>query len=154
MYIRTVFAVGLSLAVAVAGESSAQQAAARQPTRVPVTLVLVDQLPASDGAFRVERRRVEPRDVILLRSDASRDQLADAIRTLLAIRQMDGDSASRLGAMRMRPHQTHAGPHRPFPWSGRVLADLRRAEPQDVAGVGRVRAVRIWLPRQRRRATR
>jgi hypothetical protein len=153
MYIRSVFFVGLLLALGVT-RSAAQQTTPRQPTRVPVTLVLVDELPAADGAFRVQRRAFEPRDVILLRSDATRDQLTDAIRALLAIRQFDGDTPSRLGAMRMRPHQTHTGARREFPWSGRVLADLRRAEPQDVAGIGRVRAVRIWLPPQHRRSTR
>lgn len=135
------------------GVAQQQAASARQPTRVPVTLVLVDDLPRSEVPFLVERRPgVAPHDVILLRSDATPEQLSEAIRTLLVIRQVEGDTTSRRATMRTRLRQAHAGPRREFPWVSRVLADLRRAPPEPLAGYGEVRAVEIWLPPQRGRA--
>lgn len=126
-----------------------------RPTRVPVTIVLVDQLPHADAPFLVQRRPdVSPHDMILLRSDATREQLSDALRTLLVIRQVGGDTAAQRATMRMRPDQARSGPRREFPWVSRVLADLRRAAPREVAGFGNVRAVEIWLPPQHQRATR
>jgi hypothetical protein len=138
------------------GEVRGQQASpSNRPTRVPVTVVLLDQLPQADAPFLVQRRPdVSPHDVILLRSNATREQLSDAIRALLVIRQVGGDTATQRATMRMRPDQVRSGPRREFPWVSRVLADLRRAAPQEVAGYGNVRAVEIWLPPQHRRGTR
>ncbi|HEX8245419.1 MAG TPA: hypothetical protein VF541_18030 [Longimicrobium sp.] len=150
MFKRILSVVSASL-VAIAGVQTlcAQQPAGR-PTRVPVTLVLVDRLPVGDAPFLVQRRTdTSPHDVILLRADASQAQVSEAIRTLLVARQVAGDTATRAAILRVRPHQPgHANAHREFPWVPRVLADLRRAELTDVPGIGRVRAVQIWLPRQ------
>jgi hypothetical protein len=133
--------------------------AAQQARRVPVTVVLVERLPQTDAPFVIQRRPdLTPRDVILLRSDATADQLSDAVRSLLTIRQAGGDSASARANMRMRPHLsagTRSGrrvtPRRALPWVQRVLADVQKAALRDVPGVGRVRAVEIWLPAQQRR---
>ena len=143
-----------AIALAVARDASAQAASPPRPTRVPVTVVMVSDLPAADGRFRIDRRTSDPRDVILLRADATADQLADAVRTLLVVRQIAGDTAKQPARMRMRAHQASPGPRREFPWVPRVLADLRRAELRDVDGVGRVRAVQVWLPPQHRRSGR
>lgn len=120
------------------------------PTRVPATVVFADQAVQAEP-FVVHRRTDAEVDVIVLRSDATVEQLSDAVRALMTIRQLGGDTASSPGIMRMRPRPV--GPGRaaahPVPWAGRVLADLKKAEPRDVPGLGRVRAVKIWLPRQR-----
>lgn len=131
------------------------QRPAGAPTRVPVTIVLMERPAPSDAPFGIQRRvGLEPHDVIMLRSDATGDQLSDAVRSLLVIRQGGGDTASASATMRLRPRGSQGAPgsRRAFPWVQRVLADLRRAEPREVAGIGRVRAVQIWLPPQRRRA--
>ncbi len=135
---------------------SSQQSAGGRPTRVPVTIVLVDRLPQSDAPFVIRRRPdLAPHDLILLRTDATADHLSDAVGSLLVVRQAGGDTASSPATLRMRPRSAHArGERRAFPWVPRVLADLRRAEVREVAGIGRVRAVEIWLPPQRRRGSR
>jgi hypothetical protein len=116
----------------------------RAPSRVPVTIALVGSLVRAD--------------VILLRSDAGSDQLSEAVRTLLVIRQASGDTATSKATLRMRPNQAQRGAQRQarreFPWVHRVIADLRRAEPREIVGVGTVRAVEIWLPPQQRRGSR
>jgi len=133
-----------------AGGASAQQAA---PTRVPVTIALSDQAMPPGAPFMIQRRPYQtPRDVIVLRSDATADQLSDAVRSLLTIRQAGGDMPTAPATMRMRPRDTRvAASRRAYPWVQRVLGDVQRAAYRDVPGVGRVRAVEIWLPRQDRR---
>jgi hypothetical protein len=142
-----------------AGRLEAQQS---RPQRVPVTVVLVDRLAHPDVPFVMQRRPdLRPQDVIVLRSDATPDQLSDAVRGLLTARQAGGDSAAAPAAMRIRPNTpaltgaNRAAASRPtLPWAPRVLADLRRAEYREVPGIGHVRAVEIWLPRQGRPARR
>jgi hypothetical protein len=137
--------------VGAAGEAHGQQTA---PSRVPVTIVLAEQPLPSGAPFIIQRRPDQtPQDVILLRSDASADQLSDAVRSLLTIRQAGGDVPAALATMRMRPQEAPTT-RRAFPWVQRVLGDVQRAAYRDVPGVGRVRAVEIWLPRQARRAAR
>ena len=146
MYVRTLLLVYASLVLGTPARGSAQQI---MPARVPVTLVMVNELPAADGAFRIERRTAQPGDVIFVRADATKDQLSDAVRSLLVVRQVAGDIPTQAATMRMRPRQTHAAfTRREFPWMPRVLADLRRAEPRDVPGLGHARALQIWLPPQ------
>jgi hypothetical protein len=146
-----VLAAGLVLS---ASWLTAQQGA---PSRVPVTLVLVDRLTQSDAPFVIERRPdLTPRDVIVMRADATPDQLSDAVRSLITIRQAGGDTAAARGTMRVRPQNVWAGgarhptARRALPWAARVLGDLQRAAARDIAGIGRVRAVEIWLPAQAR----
>lgn len=131
------------------------QGAARAPTRIPVTIALVDREPSGGETWVIQRRPdIAPNDVILLRSTADAGQLGEAVRTLLVVRQADGDRAVERRTLRIRPEQRQRG-GRAFPWVPRVLADLRRAEPREIAGVGTVRAVEIWLPPQHgRTATR
>jgi len=128
----------------------AQQGA---PNRVPVTLVLVERLTQSGAPFVIERRPdLTPRDIIVMRADATPDQLSDAVRSLLTIRQAGGDTATARGTMRMRPQSVAVGgaQRRALPWAARVLSDLQAAAARDIAGIGRVRAVEIWLPAQAR----
>lgn len=150
---RSVLIAAFSI-VAAAVPLDAQQSGAASGSRiprVPVTIAHVSELPAvaAGQAFLIVRRPNEtPGDVILLRSDADRHDLSDAVRTLLTARQARGDVADRRETVRVSTRRTHE--RRPeLPWVGRILADLRRAERTFVAGVGTVPAVQIWLPRQR-----
>ena len=151
MFAAAVVAAGLALGAPVL---DAQQ---RAPTRVPVTIVLVDRLAQPGVPFVIERRpELTPRDLIVLRADATPDQLSDAVRSLLTVRQAGGDMPTVRGTMRMRPQNAgargaaRAAARRALPWAGRVLSDLRQATARDVPGIGRVRSVEIWLPPQAR----
>jgi hypothetical protein len=140
----------VAMSLTTSGVTAQANHSAQRPTRVPVTVVLLDG--NADEPFRIDRRLTEPRDVIALRADATKDDLANAVRALLVIRQVGGDTAIQAARMRMRPHPGQAlVAQRAIPWAGRVFADLRRAEPQSIPGVGRLRAVRIWLPAQHQR---
>ncbi|HEX8213813.1 MAG TPA: hypothetical protein VF584_26840 [Longimicrobium sp.] len=120
--------------------------------RVPVTIALVDQLPAGTGnapAVVLRRANTAPHDVILLRrSDATGPQLAGAILHLMIMRERSGDTANADAMFRL-PTATRG----PKAWerteqvqTGRIVAQLRSAEVQDVPGVGRVRAKAVYLP--------
>ena len=120
--------------------------------RIPVTIALVDQLPAGTGnapAVVLRRAKPAPFDVILLRrSDASGTQLAGAIFHLMIMRDRSGDTATADAMFRL-PTATRG----PKAWeqteqvqTGRIVAQLRSAEVQDVPGVGRVRAKAVYLP--------
>lgn len=123
----------------------------RAPTRVPLTIALVQVLPHRSAPYAIQRRTSgEVRDVVLLAESATAEQLSDAVRGVLTARLVDGDTVTRAGTVRVRLHGPGATPRPPFPWAQRVLADLRRAPLRTVAGVGTVRAVKIWLPRQAR----
>lgn len=135
-----------------AGALDAQQGT---PRRVPVTIVMMDRLSQADAPFVIQRRPdLVPRDVIVVQTDATADQLSDAVRSLLTIRQVSGDTAATQATMRMRRQSAAAQNRRALPWVRRVLADLRQAAEKDVPGIGRGRTVEIWLPAQARRTAR
>lgn len=146
--------------------ASALHAQPHSPRRVPVTIVIADHLARPDAPFLIQRRpNRAAQDAIVLRSDATSGQLSDAIRALMAIRQAGADSARVAGTMRIRPNAAGSvvtprgrSPRRshedrisgnPLPWAERVLRDLRRADKREVAGIGVVQAVEIWLPPSR-----
>ncbi len=119
------------------------------PTRVPVTVALAGELP--DGARFQILRRVDknPHDVILFAPGADSLAFSEAIQQLILIRQVQGDTARVGGAMRLRrPSLPNRAQSLMVPWANRVLADLHRAAPSTIEGVGNVRAVQIWLPPQ------
>jgi hypothetical protein len=124
-----------------------------RPTRVSVTLAVVDSARTGDAPYRLLRRvDISPHDVILLRAGADAVVLSEAVGNLLLIRAQTGDTATVSGAVRVR--NGAEGPNRQrrvLPWAGRVLSDLRQARPREVEGVGMVPTVEIWLPPQRGR---
>lgn len=146
------------LLAALFGTSTASAQAPRAsspPTRVPVTIALVEQLPHPDAPFVILRRVDEAEhDVILLPADADAQQLSLAVQALLTARSVAGDTAESPATIRVRPRSGDAGAHRQFPWIARVHGDLRRAAHRQIPGVGSARAVVIWLPPQRRRGDR
>lgn len=124
-----------------------------RPTRVPVTLAVVDSARTGDAPYRLLRRvDVSPHDVILLRAGADAAVLSEAIDNLLLIRAQTGDTTKVSGAVRVRHGADGSNrQRRVLPWAGRVLNDLRQARPGEVEGVGIVPTVEIWLPPQRGR---
>lgn len=146
-------AVAVLLPQASISEADAQATRSRTAARVAAKVVLSDRLPP-DSRFIVRRSpRSAHHDVIVLAQDANEAELGNAIRMLLTIRQRHGDIPSEERTLRIRPGGTNLSSRLPFPWIGRVLGDVKRAERVDVGGVGVVRAVQIWLPRQNRTHT-
>lgn len=122
---------------------------ARSP-RVPVTVALVQRLPVQSEPYVLMRRAGEaPQDVILLPADATPELLSSAVSSLLTVRLQRGDVPIRTEMVRLSSRRGGRAQAR-FPWTPRVMADLQRAAPAELAGVGRVPSVEIWLPRQRR----
>ena len=147
-----VVALLLGLPLPVMGQAtSASTAASNRRPRVPVTVVLQDTSATSPG-FRILRRVDQhPLDVIVLSGPADGETLSEAVRNLLMVRQVVGDTATAVGHVWVRLSAARA-PQRPYPWAARVVNDLRAAPPRAVAGIGTVRAVEIWFPPQHRRA--
>jgi hypothetical protein len=147
-------AVALTI-VPLSSRSLGAQQGSRTPTRVPVTVALVERTEnyGGDPVVLLRRTDLSPRDVILLREDtATGKQLSEAVLDLLNIRGQMGDTASMTAAVRVRPHTGAPGrARRELPWAQRVVNDVRKAELQTIPGVGTVRAVQIWLPPQRKR---
>jgi hypothetical protein len=141
-------AAGLSL-IFCAGLGLAQQAVTPARTRVPVTVVLSKEPLGPDIPFLIKRQAgAKPRDVIVMSPGSNPGQLSDAIRTLMEVRELSGDLPATNATMRMRPQQHHKTQLTSLPWTPRVLNDLKGAKFKTVVGVGKVRTVDIWLPRQ------
>jgi len=123
--------------------------AQRAPTRVPVAVVMVDS--AMSVPYRVIRRAdADPRDVILLSTDADSTALSDAVGELLVLRGVQGDTLhAGGGTMRVRAPSAPGRHWRLLPWAARVVRDARAAAPAVVNSLGTLRTVRIWLPPQR-----
>ncbi|HEY0018572.1 MAG TPA: hypothetical protein VGC13_19855 [Longimicrobium sp.] len=140
----------LALLVVVVGELSAQATlqSPRTPSRVPVTVALVEQLPYPDAPFIILRQSAGS-DYILLPADADAALLTDAVNALLLARQRGGDRATADAVLRAQVPERVRGA-RPLPWVARVLADLRSAPRRSLPRVGQAPAVQIWLPRQNR----
>lgn len=133
-----------ALAAFPSGFCAAQQMQAAR-MRVPAWVVISPELEWT--GFRLARFAGNaPHDVILLAPNADAATLTEAVEALLAARREAGDIPAADALLRA---QRTAQTSRILPWAGRVLQDARAAPPRQVPGVGRVRAVRIWLPAQR-----
>lgn len=133
------------------GSVSTQQPTARTPQRVQATIAMVDSLPVPGAPFVVQRRPDRtPADLVLVRTTASSAELSNAVRTLVAARAAGGDYPVVSGIVRMRPHQQSRGVPKQLPWAAGVLRRLRSANPDTIDGIGVVRSVVIWLPKQGR----
>jgi hypothetical protein len=126
--------------------SDAQSARCASGSRAPALVAVVDTLPHDAPRFRIVRDPA--RDVILIPPDAGPELLTMAVETLGLARSQPQRSQMIL---RVRGSgaaaAANASRRRVLPWAASVLADLRDAREQHVPGVGRVRAVQIWLPR-------
>jgi hypothetical protein len=115
------------------------------PRRIPAWVAIAPEGQAEP--YRVLRFGGNaPHDVILLGSSADGNTLTRAIEALLAARRVSSDLASSDATFRV--HSATRRTRTPLPWADRVLRDVRVAAPREVPRVGRVQAVRIWLPPQ------
>ncbi len=148
--LAALFAALFLISVPVQAQAQTQAQAQSRSSRVPVTVALVQQLPVQGEPYVLMRRAAQvPQDVILLPADATPEVLSSAVSALLTVRMQRGDLPARTEVVRLSTGR--AGRAQPrFPWTPRVMADLRRAGAAELAGVGRVPFVEIWLPRQRR----
>jgi hypothetical protein len=114
--------------------------------RVPAWVAISPEMEGSANPFRLARFAGRaPQDVILLAPGADAATLTQAVDALLAARRAAGDEAESDALLRV----PQAGQRRrELPWAGRVIDDARAAAPREIPGIGRVRAVRIWLPAQ------
>jgi len=141
--LAVILGVGLVARAAAAQDGQRVQAG----RRVAAWVALAGE-PIPGGEPFVVLRGVGPGrdDVLLLRTDTDASQLSNAVRTLLTARSVAGDTAARPGTFRMRRQQARTAAPADLPWADRVVRDVRGAPIRDLPGVGRVRAVRIWLP--------
>lgn len=127
---------------------NAQQPSGTARARVPALVAIAPELAATETQFRLARfGGNSPRDVILLAPDADAAVLTQAVDALMVIRRRSGDAPT--ASATFRAQQQSRG--RVLPWADRVLQDARNAAPREIPGVGRLRAVQIWLPAQRGR---
>jgi hypothetical protein len=145
-------AVLVALALGV-GRAGAQQDGPHGRPRVPIIVAMLDSGLALPPGYRILRRHGGgPDDVIELTANADAATFSAAVRRLMLVRRVTGDTATAAGEVRMRGGgmESASGGAFPLPWAGRVLSDLRAADRRRVPGLGRLRTVRIWLPAQRR----
>lgn len=155
MRFASVVTIVLGLGLSNTHTSHAQSATppeSRAVERVPVW-VAVSNEPLPDGqSFVVLRGRGPGRiDILMLAPAAAPTELSDAVRALMTARSVAGDTATEAGTFRVRRQGGNPTARTPLPWADRILRDLHSAPLREVPTVGRVRAVRIWLPAQRRR---
>lgn len=153
--LKQTFAALSCCVILAVGNAIAQQTAqsARPSTRVPVLVAITNTPNLSQQPFMVLRRAGGAAgDVIVLREGtASAAQLSQAVYMLLASRRTEGDTAQTVKAFGGEVRTAEGQPARELPWAQRVIDDVRNAQPRAVPGVGRARAVQIWLPAQRGR---
>lgn len=141
----------IAITVALVADVSAVDGQARAH-RIAATVVLADEAPAG-ARFLVKRIPGASRaDLIILPPDATAADLSDAVRTLLTIRQKDGDVPGVERTVRLRPGSASRG-QAPFPWAARVLGDVTRSSRISLDDLGDVRTVQIWLPPRDKRPT-
>lgn len=123
-------------------------AAAQAGSRAPAVVVISSDSQAGDTPFRIARFAGKaPRDVILLSPGADAAILTRAVEALLAARRQTGGHANTDAMLRVRPRSgATRRPPANLPWAARVVEDVRAAAPREVPGIGKVRAVQIWLP--------
>lgn len=143
---RTVLAVVLVAAVLAVRDVSAQNGIHARRPRVPVIIAFVDTLYAGAGDYVILRGGDVGRDVILLRPSADAATFSDAVRRVMLIRTVHGESGGNPHLVRSRRAAGVNRPSRPLPWATRVLDDLRKSTPREVASLGVVPAMEIWLP--------
>jgi hypothetical protein len=147
--LRVVRFLVLACGALLVGTAASAQADHSAVARAPVLVALVESLPGPEPRFRIIRIAGEPvQHAILLPADASPGLLSSAVEALRLVWAHTPDqSADSPGASyRLRSGTTDSAARRgTLPWAERVIADLRAEPERNVPGVGRARAVRIWL---------
>jgi hypothetical protein len=141
--------VGIAATVTSVTSCAAQQTPPAPRARVPALVAISPELQSTDTPFRLVRfGGNSPRDVILLAPDADATVFTQAVEALMTLRRQSGNVAASSATFRGRQPQRA----RVLPWAARVLRDVRYAAPRAIPGIGRVRALQIWLPSQQPRA--
>lgn len=144
----TAFLIAIAMMVAILPPALGAQ---RGPSRVPVTVAIPAEFEYGDARYLIVRdTTVRPSLILVLTTGATAADLSDAVRTLM-VAPVPSSSHGTHAVVRVRPQPGGAQRSHPeLPWAGRVLSDARRAAWQDLPGIGRARAVQIWLPLPRR----
>jgi hypothetical protein len=152
MHLRNRLFALIALAALIAGAPAGAQQPPREAPRIAAWVAVGDE-PALKGEPFVVRRGVGPGhdDVLIVSSAATPVVLSDAVRTLMMARSASGNAVPSVQILRKRPDQRHAATLPALPWTARVLDDVRQAPARELPGIGRVRAVRVWLPNTRLR---
>jgi hypothetical protein len=109
---------------------------------IPITIVLVDN-GSRPGLIR--RANGEPRNVVLLDSATADVQvLSDAVFSMLIMEAVDGDGRRRNDREVQRASLSANRPV--YPWAEEALRRLNETAKEPVRGVGRHRALTIWMP--------
>jgi hypothetical protein len=138
----------LSAAVLLAAAAAPLRAQVQGGGRRVAAWVALSDAPIPGGEPSMVLRGAGPGhdDILVLPANADAARLSDAVRALLTLRAKDGDAFSQQTRFRARPAQGWRPARPAFPWTERVILDVRRAAVRELPGAGRVRAVRIWLP--------
>ena len=126
--------------------------AAQQPQLGPLRVTLVaGPSPSKGGRVEVVRRAQRiPSNLVIVDKNATAEDLGAALAMMNSLRQQYGDSLTTDFRARpdvIRPGRTwEKGAYRS--WLIQQLVRLRTSKPADVADLGVVRAVDIFLPAQ------
>ncbi|HZG44090.1 MAG TPA: hypothetical protein VEY93_14175 [Longimicrobium sp.] len=133
-----------------AAHSQPNQTIPVERSRIPALLVIVDTLSTINPRYRILRTSGDPvSDAILLPRNADPEMVTEAILALQMIRQRAPGVGTAPAELRMRTVSEAHPMRRVLPWAGRIIGDLRRAPYGDMAPLGRVRSIQIWLPSPR-----
>lgn len=109
---------------------------------IPITIVLVDN-GSRPGLIR--RATGEPRNFVLLDSATADVQgLSDAVFSMLIMEAVDGEGRRRNDAEIQRVSLSASRPA--YSWAEEALRRLRATPREPVRGIGRGRALTIWMP--------
>jgi hypothetical protein len=146
---RLTTAISLCIAVNVGCEARSDSRAGQ---RVPVSIGLVPDLPqpaiSSDQAVVLRRVYEVPPDVVLIREPGDGKAIASAIFTLVAARQVQGETVSRDVMLRVPPSESPPTRADDVRRAEALAQRLRVAPAAHVPGVGRVPTVVVYLPRK------
>lgn len=139
----TIIATFLSVNVAPAQMSGR----GTQTSRLPVLVVVTSQFDGPGSSVILRRSNETPHDVIILRADsANAEVLSQAIVSLMRVRTANATEPPPSGVVRVRTQR--GGPPVVIPWTEKVIRDLRQAPERSISGIGKARAIEIWLPRR------
>lgn len=131
-----------STARSLTGQSAPFEPPASAETAVPIMVVLVDN-GSRPGLIR--RTTGDPRNFVLLDAATADVQvLSDAVFSMLIMEAVDGEGRRRNDAEIQRASLSASRPV--YAWAEEALRRLREAPSEPVRGVGRHRALTIWMP--------
>ena len=144
---RTLGAVVSALGVTIVFASVAiGQAEPTKVKRIPVSVVLTSDFPYSGDVVILRRPEAVPSDLIVMRTEtATPEAFSEAVRNLIDIRRVSGDSPQANALLRTHSSDSKAR-RKPLPWSQRVLGDLRAKPIETFNEFTNAQVIEIWLP--------